>query len=178
MVFLWENVLSLTYNSWCHQKQWVQYFPEQILFGGSRLSGVARQCQTSHISLFAQRHVCGSLVCVFNSCVFSAPQFEFLKIKGLQLFVSEGLRHGKREWRIQTVNLSIFLTAPYFSRAFEHSLLGGIWDPSVHGPRWASGTRQRTRAPVLSLQPMAGVSLAEGGSWRSPGTKLLVGLLV
>lgn len=125
MVFLWENVLSLTYNSWCHQKQWVQYFPEQILFGGSRLSGVARQCQTSHISLFAQRHVCGSLVCVFNSCVFSAPQFEFLKIKGLQLFVSEGLRHGKREWRIQTVNLSIFLTAPYLAGHLNTACLEG-----------------------------------------------------
>lgn len=124
------------------------------VWGGSRLSGEARQCQTSHVSLFAQRHVCGSLVCVFNRWVFSTPQFEFLKIKGLQLLVSEGLRHGKREWRIQIVNMSIFLTAPYLAERLNTACLegSGIWasmglgeqvvqdgGPGPQGCLWAYG---------------------------------------
>lgn len=76
---------------------------------------VTRQGQSSHTGSFAQRCVCGNLADVFNRWVDSATQFAFLKIKGLQLVVSKGLCHGKREWRIQIVNTAIFSTGPYLA---------------------------------------------------------------
>lgn len=119
MSYLWFITAGVIKNNECN------IFLNGCCLESSCLSGVASQCQTSHISLFAQRHVCGSLVCVFNSWGFFAPQLKFLKIKGLQLFVSEGLRHGKREWRIQIGNLSIFLTAPYLAERLNTACLEG-----------------------------------------------------
>ena len=99
----------------------MQNFPKQTALGHFSegrgpgytewLGTVTRHTQ---VSLHKDKEaVCGYLVYVFNRWVDSATQFEFLKIKGLKLVVSEGLCHGKREWRIPVVNIPILSAGPY-----------------------------------------------------------------
>lgn len=83
--------------------------------GPSCMEWLGRAARRTRVSLHKDKEaVCGYLVYVFNRWVDSATQFEFLKIKGLQLVVSEGLCHGKREWRIPIGNIPILSAGPYW----------------------------------------------------------------
>ena len=166
-------------------KKWLMWnFPKQTALGhfsGGRgpsyVEWLGRVARHTQVSLHKDKEaVCGYLLYVFNRWVDSATQLEFLKIKGLQLVVSEGLCHGKREWRIPIGNIPILSAGPFWQSIW--------WQPSWRdlsfmghlSSKWPMGKHGNQCIWGLTQQSWWVWEWLGKGSWQGCATKLLVQL--